>query len=225
MPRVGLDSTIPASERTKKFRTLRRGYTKETRNRNATAISEKCYQTELNTWNWTEQCKLWKRQRDGNAIVSQFPGNWAARFDLGKNFSWDEWVWILVKFFRNNINPWPQIVTEERMHPKFYFPLSSLLTPSQPPLYCDKISIIIWHCRRTLHEIKIQSPIKSDERTRLRWCEQLIKHKFPQCAPPNLETSCLLEIGDVSWKLRLRCSCQFLWCALATVIGMLLILI
>jgi hypothetical protein len=37
---------------------------------------------------------------------------------------------------------------------------------------------------------------------------------FPQCAPANLETSCLLEIGDFSQKLRLRCSCQFPWCAL-----------
>jgi hypothetical protein len=35
----------------------------------------------------------------------------------------------------------------------------------------------------------------------------------PQCAPDNLEASCLLKIGDVSRKLRLRCSCQFLWCA------------
>jgi hypothetical protein len=29
----------------------RRGHTKETGNRNATAISENCYQPELNTWN------------------------------------------------------------------------------------------------------------------------------------------------------------------------------
>jgi hypothetical protein len=35
------------------------------------------------------------------------------------------------------------------------------------------------------------------------------------CAPANLETSCLPEISDVSRKLRLLCSCQFLWCALA----------
>jgi hypothetical protein len=58
---------------------------------------------------------------------------------------------------------------------------------------------------------KFQSRIKSDEHTHLRWCEQLMKHKFPQCAPANLETSCLLEIGCVSWKLRLRC--KFPWCA------------
>jgi hypothetical protein len=38
---------------------------------------------------------------------------------------------------------------------------------------------------------------------------------FPQCAPANLETICLLEIGDISRKLRLLCSCQFPWCALA----------
>jgi hypothetical protein len=38
---------------------------------------------------------------------------------------------------------------------------------------------------------------------------------FSQCAPANLETSCLLEIGDISWKLRLRCGCQFPWCDLA----------
>jgi hypothetical protein len=47
------------------------------------------------------------------------------------------------------------------------------------------------------------------------WCEKVIKHKFPHCAPANLETSCLVEIGDVSRKLRLRCDCQFSWCALA----------
>jgi hypothetical protein len=62
---------------------------------------------------------------------------------------------------------------------------------------------------------KIQSCITSDEHPHFRWCEQLIKHKFPQCAPANLEHSCLLEIGDFSRKLRLRCSCQFPWCALA----------
>jgi hypothetical protein len=45
--------------------------------------------------------------------------------------------------------------------------------------------------------------------------EQLLKHTFPQCAPANLETSCLLDIGDISWKLRLRCGCQFPWCALS----------
>jgi hypothetical protein len=49
----------------------------------------------------------------------------------------------------------------------------------------------------------------------LRWCEQLLKHKSPQCAPAHLETSCLLEIGDISRKLRLGCCFQFLWCALA----------
>jgi hypothetical protein len=38
----------------------------------------------------------------------------------------------------------------------------------------------------------------------------LIKHMFPQCAPANQETSCLLEIGDVSRKFLLRCSCQFI---------------
>jgi hypothetical protein len=52
------------------------------------------------------------------------------------------------------------------------------------------------------------------EHTHLRCCEQIIKHKFPQCAPVNLETSCLLEIGDISRKSRLRCGCQFSWCAL-----------
>jgi hypothetical protein len=52
----------------------------------------------------------------------------------------------------------------------------------------------------------------------LRWCEQLFKHKFPQCAPPNLETSCLLEIGDIPRKLRLRSGCQFPCCALALIV-------
>jgi hypothetical protein len=40
----------------------------------------------------------------------------------------------------------------------------------------------------------------TDEHTQLR-CEQLIKHKFDQCAHANLETSFLLEIDDVSPKL------------------------
>jgi hypothetical protein len=30
----------------------------------------------------------------------------------------------------------------------------------------------------------------------LRLCEQLIERKFPQCAPADLKTNCLLEIGD-----------------------------
>jgi hypothetical protein len=54
-----------------------------------------------------------------------------------------------------------------------------------------------------------QSYITRGGRTHLRWCEQLLKHKFPQCATANLETSCLLEIGVISRKLRLRCGCQF----------------
>jgi hypothetical protein len=40
-----------------------RGHTK----RNATAISENCYQTDLSMWNWSEQRKLRKWQRDCNA--------------------------------------------------------------------------------------------------------------------------------------------------------------
>jgi hypothetical protein len=35
----------------------------------------------------------------------------------------------------------------------------------------------------------------ADSHTHLRWCEQLLKRKFPLCAPANLETSCLLEIA------------------------------
>jgi hypothetical protein len=54
-----------------------------------------------------------------------------------------------------------------------------------------------------------------EEHTHLRWCEQLLKCKFPQCSLANLETSCLLEIGDFSRKLQLRCSCQFPWRAIA----------
>jgi hypothetical protein len=38
----------------------------------ATAFSEKCYQTELNAWNWIEQRKLRKRQRDCNAARGRF---------------------------------------------------------------------------------------------------------------------------------------------------------
>jgi hypothetical protein len=43
------------------------GHTKETGNRRETAISENCYQTELNTWNCMEQRKLRKRQRNSQA--------------------------------------------------------------------------------------------------------------------------------------------------------------
>jgi hypothetical protein len=100
-----------------------------------------------------------------------------------------------------------KIVTEERIHTTFYFPLSSLLTPSQrsqPLPYYGRISII-WYCRREMHQ-KIESRIKSDEHKHLSWCEQLITYKFPHCAPAKLETSCILQIGDASWKLWLRCS-------------------
>jgi hypothetical protein len=41
-----------------------------------------------------------------------------------------------------------------------------------------------------------------------------MQHKFRQCVPANLETSCLLKIGEVSQKLRLRCGSLFPWCAL-----------
>jgi hypothetical protein len=51
----------------------------------------------------------------------------------------------------------------------------------------------------------------TDKHIHLRGCEQLIKRYFPQYAPANLESSCLLEIDDLSRKLRLRC--QFPWCA------------
>jgi hypothetical protein len=40
-----------------------RGHTRETGNRNATALSENCYQPELNTCYWMKQRKLRKRQR------------------------------------------------------------------------------------------------------------------------------------------------------------------
>jgi hypothetical protein len=43
---------------------------------------------------------------------------------------------------------------------------------------------------------KLKYTIMHYVHTHLRWCEQLLKHTFPQCAPANLETSCLLEIGD-----------------------------
>jgi hypothetical protein len=45
-----------------------------------------------------------------------------------------------------------------------------------------------------------------------------IQRKFPQCAPANLETSSLIEIGDFSLKLWLRCSCQFPWCVLVLIL-------
>jgi hypothetical protein len=43
---------------------LGRGQTKETGNRNATAISDNCYQPELNTCYWMEQSNLRKRLRN-----------------------------------------------------------------------------------------------------------------------------------------------------------------
>jgi hypothetical protein len=57
-----------------------RGHTRETGNRNATAISENCYQPELNTCYWMEQRKLWKRQRNTRKDwKSQLPGNGACQ--------------------------------------------------------------------------------------------------------------------------------------------------
>jgi hypothetical protein len=79
----------------------------------------------------------------------------------------------------------------------------------QPVLGSDEIM----EDNRCFNDLKKCTKL-TDRHTHLRWCEQLIKRKFPQCAPANLETSCLLEIGDFSRKLRLRCSCQFHWCAL-----------
>jgi hypothetical protein len=52
----------------------------------------------------------------------------------------------------------------------------------------------------------VPSTIFAFHRRHFRWCEQLIKRKFPQCGPANRETSCLLEIGDFSWKLQLPVS-------------------
>jgi hypothetical protein len=47
----------------------------------------------------------------------------------------------------------------------------------------------------------------SDEHTHLRWFEQLIKQKFSECANANQETGFLLEMGNISSKLRLHCGC------------------
>jgi hypothetical protein len=58
-------------------------------------------------------------------------------------------------------------------------------------------SVILSSIAKELEFKKIQSHIASSEHTHLRRCEQLLKHKFPQCAPANLETNCLFEI-DVS---------------------------
>jgi hypothetical protein len=78
---------------------------------------------------------------------------------------------------------------------------------SKPPPYYERINII-WHCRKEVHEI-------GGIHTHLRWCEQLLKRKFHQCAPTNLETSCLLEIGDLSRESRLPvslvCPCPDTW--------------
>jgi hypothetical protein len=82
-----------------RFWILGRGHTKKTGNRNATAISENCYQPELNTCYWMEQRKLrklhWKvsnmcsTQADNNSqklwlrCCCQFP--WCA---LGLTVLW-----------------------------------------------------------------------------------------------------------------------------------------
>jgi hypothetical protein len=56
------------------------GHTKETGNRNATVISENCYQLELNTCYWMEQPKLSKRQRSSRKEwETQLPGNGACQ--------------------------------------------------------------------------------------------------------------------------------------------------
>jgi hypothetical protein len=55
---------------------LRRGHTKETSNRNFRELLS----TELNTWNWMEQRKLRKRQRNSaEDWGTQLPGNGAGR--------------------------------------------------------------------------------------------------------------------------------------------------
>jgi hypothetical protein len=74
------------------------------------------------------------------------------------------------------------------------FVLSSSLTPSQPPPYYDRsiLSSDITEKKRT----KL-----AEKHAHLRRCEQLIERKFPQCAPANLGTSCLLEIDDFSRKI------------------------
>jgi hypothetical protein len=55
---------------------LGRTHTKETGNRNATAISEICYQPELNTCYWMEQHKLRKLQRKAwKDWETHLPGN------------------------------------------------------------------------------------------------------------------------------------------------------
>jgi hypothetical protein len=137
------------------------------------------------------------------------------RFGLGKNFLWDEGARIMVKFFWNNRRTRVQTVTEEEAHPMFCFPLSSLLMlVSTTIILWQDQSVLLWQCRREVHKIKkIQSLIKLDEHTHLRWCEQLIKHTFSLSMPANLETRCMLEIGDISWKFQFDCSCQFLWSA------------
>jgi hypothetical protein len=83
---------------------------------------------------------------------------------------------------------------------------SYLLMPSQPV----STTIILWQDQYyylplqkvSARNKNIQSCIMSDEHTQIRWCEQLIKCKFPQCAPANLETSCLIEICNISRKYR-----------------------
>jgi hypothetical protein len=47
---------------------------------------------------------------------------------------------------------------------------------------------------RCLNDLEKRTKL-ADKHTHLR-CEQLIERKFPQCARANLETICLLKIGD-----------------------------
>jgi hypothetical protein len=49
--------------------------------------------------------------------------------------------------------------------PNDLFSLSSLFTPSQPPPYYDRISIIIWHCGTEVHGIKNYNHVLSRTNT------------------------------------------------------------
>jgi hypothetical protein len=64
-----------------------RGHIKETDNRNAAAISENCYQPQLNTWNWMEQRKLRKRQQS-KPVFSQLRCRVVSKCQLIYNALW-----------------------------------------------------------------------------------------------------------------------------------------
>jgi hypothetical protein len=145
----------------------------------------------LNTWNWTEQRKLRKGQRDVNAtrgiLASQSSHSWVAVLHPGQVHLKQHELLTLNHYGRIDA---PDV---------FYSHVLSFPAIPGPVSLCG---IAEKHSSKLTHG-----------HTHWRWCEELIKRKFPRCAPADLITNCLLEIGDVSWKLRLPVPlvCSRLW--------------